>query len=94
MGVHIPISLKAQAEARTMMISANNCTLPANGEVSICPSQEIVLGCYFLTSENNSLSYILSNIMWFIYKKSYIIKLCLPNYLSHLRYITSEKEVF
>lgn len=62
MGVHIPISLKAQAEARTMMISANNCTSPANGEVSISPSQEIVLGCYFLTSENNSLSYILKGI--------------------------------
>lgn len=63
MGVHIPISLKAQAEARTIMISANNCTSPANGELNICPSQEIILGCYFLTSENNSLNYILKKIV-------------------------------
>lgn len=66
MGVHIPISLKAQAEAKTLMISANNCTSPANGEINILPTQEIVLGFYFLTSENTSLNYLLKSIVRFI----------------------------
>lgn len=63
MGIHIPLSLKAQAEARTLMISSNNCTSPATGQPNISPSQDMVLGCYFLTIENSSLSYILKKIV-------------------------------
>lgn len=63
MGVHLPLSLKAQAEARTLILSTNNCNSPAIGQPSISPSQDIVLGCYFLTIENGSLSYLLKKIM-------------------------------
>lgn len=62
MGIHIPLSLKAQAEARVLMISNNNCTSPANGTSNILLSQDMVLGCYFLTTENNSLQKILKKI--------------------------------
>nr|YP_010700415.1 RNA polymerase subunit beta' [Phacus arnoldii]WCH63546.1 RNA polymerase subunit beta' [Phacus arnoldii] len=62
MGIHIPISLKSQSEARTLMISSNNCTSPATGKANILPSQDMVLGCYFLTNDNISLYYLLKNI--------------------------------
>lgn len=62
MGVHLPLSLKAQCEARTLILSTNNCNSPATGEPSITPSQDMVLGCYFLTIENGSLSYLLKKI--------------------------------
>lgn len=62
MGIHIPLSLKAIAEARTLMISANNCTSPATGETNIIPSQDMILGCYFLTIENTSLYLLLKKI--------------------------------
>lgn len=65
MGIHIPISLKAQAETRTIMVSSNNCTSLANGDPNISLSQDMVLGCYFLTIENNSLSYLLTRIKCF-----------------------------
>lgn len=65
MGVHIPLSLKAQAEARILMISSNNCTSPATGQPNIVPSQDMVLGCYFLTVENISLLYLLNKIKYF-----------------------------
>nr|YP_009144883.1 RNA polymerase beta' subunit [Euglenaria anabaena]AKJ83330.1 RNA polymerase beta' subunit [Euglenaria anabaena] len=65
MGVHIPLSLKTQAEARTLMISPNNCTSPATGQANIVPSQDMVLGYYFLTIENTSLFYILKKIKYF-----------------------------
>lgn len=65
MGVHIPLSLKAQAEARILMISSNNCTSPATGQPNILPSQDMILGCYFLTVENISLFYLLSKIKYF-----------------------------
>lgn len=63
MGVHIPLSLKSQAEARVLMLSSNNSTLPASGLPSILPSQDMVLGCYFLTIEDGNLDYILTNII-------------------------------
>jgi DNA-directed RNA polymerase subunit beta' len=62
MGIHIPLSLKAQAESRVLMISSNNSTSPASGLPNILPSQDMVLGCYFLTIENGNLEYILKNI--------------------------------
>lgn len=63
MGVHIPLTLKAQAEARSLMISSNNCTSPATGKPIIVPSQDMILGCYFLTVENTSIYHILEKIM-------------------------------
>ncbi len=51
MAVHIPLSLEAQMEARTLMLSSNNILSPANGEPIIVPSQDIVLGLYFATRE-------------------------------------------
>lgn len=62
MGIHIPLTLKSQAESRTLMISSNNFTSPATGQPNISPSQDMVLGCYFLTIENGSLRYILKEI--------------------------------
>src|SRR5699024_9631368 len=49
MAVHVPLSLEAQLEARTLMLSSNNVLFPANGEPSIVPSQDIVLGLYYAT---------------------------------------------
>ena len=51
MAVHIPLSLEAQMEARTLMLSSNNVLSPANGEPIIVPSQDIVLGLYYSTRE-------------------------------------------
>ncbi len=49
MSVHVPISLEAQLEARTLMLSSNNVLSPANGEPMIVPSQDMVLGVYYLS---------------------------------------------
>lgn len=51
MAVHIPLSLEAQMECRTLMMSTNNILSPANGEPIIVPSQDIVLGLYYMTRE-------------------------------------------
>jgi len=51
MAVHVPLSLEAQMEARTLMMSTNNVLSPANGEPIIVPSQDIVLGLYYTTRE-------------------------------------------
>ncbi|MFM7462151.1 MAG: DNA-directed RNA polymerase subunit beta' [Burkholderiales bacterium] len=51
MAVHVPISLEAQTEARTLMLASNNVLFPASGEPSIVPSQDIVLGLYYMTRE-------------------------------------------
>jgi DNA-directed RNA polymerase subunit beta' len=51
MAVHIPLSLEAQMEARTLMLASNNVLSPANGEPIIVPSQDIVLGLYYMTRE-------------------------------------------
>jgi DNA-directed RNA polymerase subunit beta' len=51
MAVHVPLSLEAQMEARTLMLSSNNVLSPANGEPIIVPSQDIVLGLYYITRE-------------------------------------------
>ncbi|MFZ9811118.1 MAG: DNA-directed RNA polymerase subunit beta', partial [Burkholderiaceae bacterium] len=49
MAVHVPLSLEAQMEARTLMLASNNVLFPSNGEPSIVPSQDIVLGLYYAT---------------------------------------------
>ncbi|MGD8483451.1 MAG: DNA-directed RNA polymerase subunit beta' [Thioalkalispiraceae bacterium] len=51
MAVHVPLSLEAQLEARTLMMSTNNILSPANGEPIIVPSQDVVLGLYWMTRE-------------------------------------------
>jgi DNA-directed RNA polymerase subunit beta' len=51
MAVHVPLSVEAQLEARTLMLASNNILFPANGEPSIVPSQDVVLGLYYATRE-------------------------------------------
>ena len=51
MAVHVPLSLEAQLEARALMMSSNNILSPANGDPIIVPSQDVVLGLYYLTRE-------------------------------------------
>ncbi|TVQ05536.1 MAG: DNA-directed RNA polymerase subunit gamma [Leptolyngbya sp. DLM2.Bin27] len=52
MAVHVPLSLEAQSEARLLMLASNNVLSPATGQPIITPSQDMVLGCYYLTAEN------------------------------------------
>jgi DNA-directed RNA polymerase subunit beta' len=52
MAVHVPLTLEAQLEARTLMMSTNNVLHPANGEPIIVPSQDVVLGLYYMTRES------------------------------------------
>jgi DNA-directed RNA polymerase subunit beta' len=52
MAVHIPLCLEAQTEARMLMLAPNNFLSPATGEPILTPSQDMVLGCYYLTSNN------------------------------------------
>jgi DNA-directed RNA polymerase subunit beta' len=51
MAVHVPLSVEAQMEVRTLMLASNNVLFPANGEPSIVPSQDVVLGLYYATRE-------------------------------------------
>ena len=52
MAVHVPLSLEAQAEARFLMLAHNNILKPQDGKPVISPSQDMVIGCYYLTIEN------------------------------------------
>ena len=52
MAVHVPLSLESQAEARLLMLASNNILSPATGKPIITPSQDMVLGAYYLTAEN------------------------------------------
>lgn len=52
MAVHVPLSLESQAEARLLMLACNNILSPATGLPIVTPSQDMVLGCYYLTAEN------------------------------------------
>lgn len=54
MAVHIPLSLEAQAEARLLMLAPHNFLSPATGQPILMPSQDMVLGCYYLTTNNPS----------------------------------------
>ncbi len=51
MAVHVPLSLEAQLEARSLMLASNNILFPSNGDPSIVPSQDVVLGLYYATRE-------------------------------------------
>ena len=51
MAVHVPLSLEAQLEARALMLASNNILFPSNGDPSIVPSQDVVLGLYYATRE-------------------------------------------
>jgi DNA-directed RNA polymerase subunit beta' len=52
MAVHIPLSLEAQTEARLLMLAPNNFLSPATGDAILTPSQDMVLGCFYLTANN------------------------------------------
>jgi DNA-directed RNA polymerase subunit beta' len=52
MAVHVPLSLEAQLEARTLMLASNNILSPANGQPIIVPTQDVVLGLYWMTREH------------------------------------------
>ncbi|QFZ91533.2 DNA-directed RNA polymerase subunit gamma [Synechococcus elongatus] len=52
MAVHVPLSIEAQAEARMLMLASGNILSPATGQPIVTPSQDMVLGCYYLTAEN------------------------------------------
>ena len=55
MAVHVPLSIESQAEARLLMLSANNLLSPASGRPVVTPTQDIVLGVYYLTDMRNGL---------------------------------------
>ena len=55
MAVHIPLCLEAQAEARILMLAPNNFLSPATGEPILTPSQDMILGCFYLTVNNPSM---------------------------------------
>jgi DNA-directed RNA polymerase subunit beta' len=52
MAVHVPLSLESQSEARLLMLASNNILSPATGKPIVTPSQDMVLGCYYLTAKN------------------------------------------
>ena len=52
MAVHVPLTIEAQLEARALMMSTNNILSPANGEPIIVPSQDVVLGLYYMTRDS------------------------------------------
>ncbi|MBR5380724.1 MAG: DNA-directed RNA polymerase subunit beta' [Clostridia bacterium] len=49
MAIHVPLSMEAQAEARFLMLAANNILKPQDGKPVVCPTQDMVMGCYYLT---------------------------------------------
>src|SRR5690606_14003985 len=55
MAVHVPLSLEAQLEARVLMMSTNNVLSPANGAPIIVPSQDMVLGIYYVTMQREGM---------------------------------------
>ncbi|MFN5328247.1 MAG: DNA-directed RNA polymerase subunit beta', partial [Planctomycetota bacterium] len=55
MAVHLPLSVEAQIEATVLMMSTNNIFSPANGQPIITPSQDIVMGCYYLTAARGAM---------------------------------------
>ena len=52
MAVHVPLSIESQSEARLLMLACHNILSPATGRPIVAPSQDMVLGCYYLTAEN------------------------------------------
>ena len=56
MAVHVPLSVEAQAEARFLMLAANNILKPQDGKPVVCPTQDMVMGCYYLTLRSDELN--------------------------------------
>ena len=56
MAVHVPLSIEAQVECRLLMLASNNWLSPSTGQPILLPSQDMVLGCYYLTTENLELA--------------------------------------
>jgi DNA-directed RNA polymerase subunit beta' len=79
MAVHVPITIEARAEAWKMMLSRNNLLAPATGEPLAIPSQDMVLGCYYLTTilNTNKSKYLRGSGMYFNHLYD-VIKLCTP----------------
>jgi len=65
MGVYVPLSLEAQIEARVLMLSTRNLLLPSNGRLAMAANQDIVLGCYYLTMEEEPMPADISKIRHF-----------------------------
>ena len=63
MAVHVPLSLEAQTEARLLMLAPNNFLSPATGDAILTPSQDMILGCFYLTADNPSQQF--SNLHYF-----------------------------
>jgi DNA-directed RNA polymerase subunit beta' len=61
MAVHVPLSFESQLEARVLMLSSNNILLPSNGRPIAAPTQDIVMGCYWLTKERTDFREAFSN---------------------------------
>ncbi|MGL5036104.1 MAG: DNA-directed RNA polymerase subunit gamma [Microcystaceae cyanobacterium] len=57
MAVHVPLSIESQAEARLLMLACHNILSPATGNPIVAPSQDMVLGCYYLTAENPKVNF-------------------------------------
>ncbi|MEA4971394.1 MAG: DNA-directed RNA polymerase subunit beta' [Candidatus Pelethousia sp.] len=55
MAVHVPLSVEAQAEARFLMLASNNILKPQDGKPVACPTQDMVMGCYYLTLQRDGL---------------------------------------
>ncbi|MBI3321974.1 MAG: DNA-directed RNA polymerase subunit beta' [Candidatus Omnitrophica bacterium] len=55
MAVHVPLSIEAQLEARLLMLASNNLFSPASGKPIVTPTQDIILGCYYLTKSRDGL---------------------------------------
>ncbi|MBR0425257.1 MAG: DNA-directed RNA polymerase subunit beta' [Clostridia bacterium] len=53
MAVHVPLSVEAQAEARFLMLASNNILKPQDGKPVVCPTQDMVMGCYYLTQQRD-----------------------------------------
>jgi DNA-directed RNA polymerase subunit beta' len=74
MAVHVPLSIEAQVESRVLMMSTNNILSPANGKPIIVPSQDIVLGLYYMTRERpfalgENKAYSSSDEVWIAYQQ-------------------------
>ena len=65
MGIHLPLSWKAQLESQILLLSSNNWVSCATGEPSAFPSQDMVLGCYYLTIENLSAFCLTQKVLYF-----------------------------
>ncbi|MBQ6235757.1 MAG: DNA-directed RNA polymerase subunit beta', partial [Clostridia bacterium] len=53
MAVHVPLSVEAQSEARFLMLASNNILKPQDGKPVVCPTQDMVMGCYYLTQQRD-----------------------------------------